>query len=100
MNTQVTAVEESSEGVASSRPETADQFARRRVRKGKTERDHKTGAWKRRLENLTARGEWANEVRGKHYGNESTVPRMITPHGLGNGAKRFKFKHGRAAKAA
>lgn len=34
-------------------------FALDRVRAGKTRRDHRSGAWARRLANQDARGEWS-----------------------------------------
>lgn len=87
------------ESYASSRPEKLDKYALRRIRKGKTAKDHASGAWRNRITNLEERAAWTNETRPKHYGSESAVPKMPKPHGLGNGAKRFKIKPGKVSKA-
>jgi hypothetical protein len=73
-----------------------DKFAARRVRKGKTARDHASGAWRQRQTNLADRGAWANEVRAKN----GAVPPVPKAHGLGNSSKRFKLKPGKRSKSA
>lgn len=77
-----------------------DEYALRRVRKGKTAKDHASGAWRQRITNLEERAAWIHEITPKHYGSEASVPKMPKPHGLGNGAKRFKVQAGRRAKAS
>jgi hypothetical protein len=72
---------------------TTDIYSARRVRNGKTRRDHQDGAWRRRFENLEARAGWIHTTRASN----SNPPPMIKAHGLGNSSKRFKIK---AAKRA
>lgn len=71
-----------------------DFYAKRRVRTGKTRKDHESGAWRRNQDNVRARGDWANEVRGKI----TTPPPMITPHGNGNSCIAFKLKPDKISK--
>lgn len=75
-----------------------DKYALRRIRTGKTRRDHSTGAWKARLDNLEARAAWIQEITPKAYASVTAVPPCPKPHGLGNGAKRFKIKPGKQSR--
>lgn len=75
-----------------------DKYAQRRIRNGKTRKDHQSGAHRQRFTNQEERGAWINETRGKHYGSESVVPKFPKAHGLGNSSKRFKLKAGRVSK--
>ena len=90
--TTVVEVEETVEVVAPERTKTFYEL--RRVRKGKTKRDHESGAWRKRLTNLEERANWIRSTRA----TQGTPPPMPYAHGLGNGSKRNKIKPGRASK--
>lgn len=72
---------------------TNDIYAARRIRNGKTRRDHSDGSWRRRFENLEARADWIRSTRASN----SNPPPMIKAHGLGTSSKRFKIKAGKRA---
>jgi hypothetical protein len=72
-----------------------DKYAARRVRNGKTRKDHESGAWKQRLANQGERGAWANEVRAKN----GAVPPVPKAHGKGNSSKSFKIKPAKRSKS-
>ncbi len=72
-----------------------DKYAARRVRNGKTRKDHESGAWKQRLANQGERGAWANEVRAKN----GAVPPVPKSHGKGNSSKAFKIKPAKRSKS-
>lgn len=73
-------------------PERAKSFYElRRIRTGKTKRDHASGAWKRRMDNGALRAAWRNQ------GPQGRDPFPThTARGLGNSSKRFKVKPGKA----
>lgn len=69
------------------------KYEQRRIRKGKTRRDHDSGAWRRRMTNNEERAAWRNENASKSQG--VTPFPTHTARGLGNSSKRFKVKPGK-----
>lgn len=64
-----------------------DKFSARRVRHGKTRRDHDSGAWRRCIQNKAERAAWSND-------RSKTAFPSHTCKGLGNSSKRYKAKAG------
>lgn len=87
-----TVVEDGDEVVTTRRGKVLDKYAQKRIRTGKTRRDHESGAWKQRIANLADRAAWIHEITPKVYSSEAAVPKCPKAHGLGNSSKRFKVK--------